>query len=29
MIRNHMLRVKEFVEKGKVSSLYARKKVLI
>ncbi|CAK71911.1 unnamed protein product (macronuclear) [Paramecium tetraurelia] len=29
MIRNHMLRVKEFVEKGKTSSLYSRKKVLI
>ncbi|CAD8071362.1 unnamed protein product [Paramecium primaurelia] len=29
MIRNHMLRVKEFIEKGKTSSLYARKKVLI
>ncbi|CAD8160740.1 unnamed protein product [Paramecium pentaurelia] len=29
MIRNHMLRVKEFVEKGKTSSLYTRKKVLI
>ncbi|CAD8073916.1 unnamed protein product [Paramecium sonneborni] len=29
MIRNHMLRVKEFVEKGKTNSLYTRKKVLI
>ncbi|CAD8078901.1 unnamed protein product [Paramecium sonneborni] len=29
MIRNHMLRVKEFVEKGKISSLYSRKKIFI